>query len=122
MLVLRNANAAPRAMMPNATRVSGMYMVEATEANTAGNPVQNITITKINQTWLASHTGPIECSMSRRCGIPFTSPPASRSQNPPPKSAPANSTYRVRPAHATSRSHWAAVTARAPARRAPGER
>lgn len=56
--------------MPRATSVSGTYIVDVTEANTSGHPDQQSTITKINQTWLASHTGP----------------PASRSQEPAPTS------------------------------------
>jgi hypothetical protein len=92
VLALRNAKAAPRAMIPSATRVNGMYRVDMTAANTGGNAVHSSTTTKISQTWLASHTGPMLCSMSCRCGAPRREPPASKSQAPAPKSAPANST------------------------------
>ena len=68
--VLRNANAEPRTMIPNAARVSGMYRVEATAPNSGGKQVHSTTSTKISQTWLASQTGPMECSMSRRAGFP----------------------------------------------------
>ncbi len=37
-------------MIHSATRVSGMYSVEATAANTDGKPVHRITMTKISQT------------------------------------------------------------------------
>src|SRR4051812_34547164 len=94
-LALRNANAAPRPIMPNATRVSGMYNVDAIAANTGGKTVHKRTSTKINQTWLASQTGPMTCSMRARRGFPTAAEPASRSQMPAPKSAPASTTYRV---------------------------
>ena len=58
----RNANAAPRKMIPTAARKSGTYRVDATDANATGKAVQKITSTKISQTWLASQTGLIECS------------------------------------------------------------
>src|SRR5258707_1151282 len=60
---LRNANADPRRMTPNAASVSGTYSVDITAANARGKPVHNVTSTKMSQTWLASHTGPIECSI-----------------------------------------------------------
>jgi hypothetical protein len=88
--LLRNANAAPRAIMPNAARVSGMYRVVTTAANAPENAVQSTTSTKMSQTWLASHTGPSECSMRSRRRAPRRVPPASRSQIPAPKSAPPN--------------------------------
>ena len=43
---------------------------------------------KINHTWFASHTGPIEWSMTSRGRFPRCAPPAVRSQKPAPKSAP----------------------------------
>ena len=66
--------------------------MDATEANTAGNADQHSTRTKMSQTWLASHTGPMDCSMSLRWRSPRRTSPATRSQNPPPKSAPPSST------------------------------
>ena len=89
--LLRNANAEPRAITPNAAQVSGIHRVEATAPNSGGNAVHIMTSTKISQTWLASQTGPIECSIRARCFAPRRAPPATRSQNPAPKSAPPNS-------------------------------
>ena len=66
VMLLRNANAAPRAIMPKAARVSGMYSVVVTATNAPEKPVHSTTSTKINQTWLASQTGPIECSIRSR--------------------------------------------------------
>ena len=60
-------------------------------AKASGNPVHSTTSTKISQTWLASHTGPMACSMSVRWAEPRSGPPAVRSQKPAPKSAPPNS-------------------------------
>ena len=54
------------------------------------NAVHSTTSTKISQTWLASHTGAIECSICARWRAPRFVPPASRSQMPAPKSAPPN--------------------------------
>src|SRR5215213_11443854 len=59
VMLLRKAKAAPRAIMPNAARVSGMYSVVTTAANAPENAVHSTTRTKISQTWLASHTGAI---------------------------------------------------------------
>ena len=91
VMLLRKANAAPRAIIPKAARVSGTYSVDATGVNPAGNPVHSTTSTKISQTWLASQTGPIACSITARWGAPRRVPPARRSQMPAPKSAPPNS-------------------------------
>ena len=44
--------------------------MEATAANTDGKPVHSSTMAKISQTWLASHTGPIECSIRSAGGRP----------------------------------------------------
>ena len=46
-------------MMPTAAAVSGTYSVDMIAAKAVGNPVHSTTSTKISQTWLASHTGPI---------------------------------------------------------------
>ena len=43
---------------------------------------------KISHTWFASHTGPIEWSITTRGRSPRSEPPAVRSQKPAPKSAP----------------------------------
>ena len=67
---LRNANAAPRRMMPTAASVSGTYSVDMIGANAVGKPVHSVTSTKISQTWLASHTGPIDSSINARVGAP----------------------------------------------------
>jgi hypothetical protein len=77
--------------MPIAARVSGMYRVVTAAANALENPVHSTTSTKISQTWLASHTGPMELSIRSRACRPRSVPPASRSHTPPPKSAPPNS-------------------------------
>ena len=96
-----NANPAPRSTMPSAARLSGMNSVEKIASNAAENAVQSTTRTKISQTWLASHTGPIAQSISSRARLPRSPPPATRLQNPAPKSAPPNTTYAVRPIHST---------------------
>jgi hypothetical protein len=83
------AKLAPKTRLSHiASTTLGMIMVDITAANTGGNPVQSTTRAKISQTWLASHTGPIECSISSRWAQPRRAPPANRSQNPAPKSAP----------------------------------
>ena len=83
----RITNAAPRKMIPSAARKSGIDSVEKTDANATGKHVHRITSTKISHTWLASHTGLIECWTIPRTGPPRFAPPAVRSQNPAPKSA-----------------------------------
>ena len=55
-----NAYAVPRRISPTAARNSGTTSVMQTAANTLGYAVQSTVSTKISQTWLASHTGPIE--------------------------------------------------------------
>jgi hypothetical protein len=78
-------------MMPTAASVSGTYNVDMIGANALGKPVHSVTSTKINHTWLASHTGPIDSSINSRVGAPRSASPAKRSQKPAPKSAPAKS-------------------------------
>ena len=56
----RSAYAVPRRMIPTAAMNSGTASVDAIDPNATGYAVQKITSTKISQTWLASHTGPIE--------------------------------------------------------------
>src|SRR3954470_12732535 len=56
-MLLRKAKAAPRAIIPKAASVNGMYSVVTTAAKAPENAVQSTTRTKISQTWLASHTG-----------------------------------------------------------------
>ena len=94
---LRNAKLDPRNTIPSAASASGTNSVSVIDANASGNPVHNTTRQKISQTWLASHTGPIECAMTARGRAPRSAPPAMRSQNPAPKSAPPNSAYAVIP-------------------------
>ena len=89
---LRKAKAEPRRMTPKATAVSGTESVAMIAANAEGNAVHTTTRAKMSQTWLASHTGPIECSMRARWRAPDSAPPATRSQSPAPKSAPPKST------------------------------
>ena len=88
---LRNAKLEPRSTMPSAASVSGTNSVSVIDANASENAVHSTTRQKISQTWFASHTGPIEWSMSARGRSPRSAPPAMRSQNPAPKSAPPNS-------------------------------
>ena len=67
-----------------------MKSVEKIASNAEENPVHSTTRTKISQTWLASHTGPIAQSIRSRTRRPRPERPASRLQNPAPKSAPPN--------------------------------
>src|SRR6476646_294743 len=83
--VLRNAKLEPRSTMPNAARVSGTNKVSVIDAYASGNAVHKMTNMKINHTWLASQTGPIEWSITSRGRSPRSAPPATRSQNPAPK-------------------------------------
>jgi hypothetical protein len=74
-------------MIPTAAMNSGTASVDAIDPNATGYAVQKITRTKITQTWLASHTGPIE-----RCACPRSAwpraPALSSCHRPAPKSAP----------------------------------
>jgi hypothetical protein len=72
---------------------SGTKSVNVIEAYASGNPVHKTTKMKINQTWLASQTGPIERSIISRGCSPRSAPPALRSQKPAPKSAPPKTAY-----------------------------
>ena len=67
---------------------------------------------KTSQTWLASHTGPIEWSITSRGRSPRSAPPATRSQKPAPKSAPPNTAYAVTATN--SRTATAVLTAPTP--------
>src|SRR6478672_2266738 len=84
----RNAKLEPRTTIPNAASVSGTNKVSMIDANVSANAVHSTTRQKISQTWLASHTGPIEWSTKARGLSPRRAPPAVRSQKPAPKSAP----------------------------------
>ena len=77
-------------MIPSAARKSGIASVEATDPNATGKHVQKTTSTKISQTWLASHTGPIALAIRVRARSPRRPRPAARSHRPAPKSAPAS--------------------------------
>ena len=88
-------------------------------ANALGNPVQSVTSTKINHTWLASQTGPIDSSISARVGAPRSALPATRSQNPAPKSAPARRAYSVIPVNIAAATTLASVTRSLPSMRLP---
>ncbi len=55
----RSAYAAPRRITPTRAMNRGMASVDATEPRNTGYAVHVTVITKINHTWLASHTGPI---------------------------------------------------------------
>ena len=76
-------------MIPIAAISSGAASVELIEPKATGYAVQHTTSTKISQTWLASHTGPIACLASSRIGSP-RGPGASSVHSPAPKSAPAS--------------------------------
>jgi hypothetical protein len=76
-------------MIPSSTRWKGVNSATLSAANAAGKPVKRRTITKISQTWLASHTGPIAFAMASRCSS-RRGPRAKASHTPPPKSAPAS--------------------------------
>ena len=85
---LRKAKLAPRSTIPRAAIVRGTNSVSMIDAYASGKHVHRTTKTKISQTWFASQTGPIECSMTSRGRLPRSEPPAVRSQKPAPKSAP----------------------------------
>ena len=102
MTALRNAKLDPRSTMPSAASVSGTNSVSVIDANASENAVHSTTRQKISHTWFASHTGPIEWSISARGRSPRSAPPAIRSQNPAPKSAPPNSAYAVTPKNSTT--------------------
>src|SRR5215207_7478039 len=90
---LRKAKLAPRSTMPSAASVRGTNIVHVIDAYASGKHVQRTTKAKINHTWLASHTGPIEWSTTSRGRVPRFAPPAVRSQKPEPKSAPPKMAY-----------------------------
>ena len=52
--------------MPSAASVSGTNSVSVIDAYASEKPVHSTTKQKISQTWLASHTGPIEWSITSR--------------------------------------------------------
>ena len=99
---LRKAKLEPRSTMPNAAIDSGTNRVSVIEAYASEKPVHSTTKQKISQTWLASHTGPIEWSITSRGRSPRSAPPATRSQNPAPKSAPPKTAYAVTAANSTT--------------------
>jgi len=111
---LRKAKLEPRSTMPSAARVSGTKSVSVIEAKASEKAVQSTTREKMSQTWFASHTGPIEWSMTARGRSPFFAPPAMRSQNPAPKSAPPKSAYAVMAKNSTMGTASASVTAHPP--------
>src|SRR6185369_6056563 len=100
--VLRNANPAPRSTIPSAAIVSGTNTVSVIDAYASGKHVHRTTHVKISHTWLASHTGPIACSITDRGRAPRSAPPAIRSQKPAPKSAPPNTAYAMIPMNSTT--------------------
>src|SRR5215475_6382303 len=75
---LRNAKLEPRNTMPTAASVSGTNSVSVIAEYAVENAVHNTTKQKISHTWFASHTGPIEWSMSSRGSSPRVAPPAMR--------------------------------------------
>ena len=77
---LRKAKLAPRSTIPSRARTSGTKSVLMVAAKETGNAVHQVTSTKISQTWLASHTGPMLWSMRVRSSAPRALPPAVRSK------------------------------------------
>ena len=69
---LRKAKPAPRSTIPASASHSGSAATVITAANACGNAVQKMTSAKTSQTWLASHTGVIDSSIScaRRAPAP----------------------------------------------------
>ena len=59
-----------------------MNSVEKIEANADPKAVQSTTRTKISQTWLASHTGPIAQSISSRARRPRVTAPGDEAPEP----------------------------------------
>src|SRR4051794_17509758 len=57
---LRKAKLEPRSTMPSAARLRGTNSVSMIDPKASENPVQSTTRAKINQTWSASHTAPME--------------------------------------------------------------
>src|SRR5690348_6160426 len=95
---LRSAYAVPRKMIPIAAISSGTASVDTIEPNAPGKHVQATVSTKMSQTWLASHTGPIACLVwSRVAAVPACPPPGTSVQMPAPKSAPDSTVYAVMP-------------------------
>jgi hypothetical protein len=76
---LRNAKLAPLNTIPARARISGMKSVVVAAANVRGKPVHHMTRMYINQTWLASHTGPMLWSTSSRISAPRSALPAVKS-------------------------------------------
>src|SRR4051812_34187045 len=111
---LRNAKLEPRSTIPSAAKVRGTNRVSMMDANVVANAVQSTTRQKINHTWFASQTGPIEWSMSARGRSPRLAPPASRSQKPAPKSAPPKIAYAVTPKNSTTATASAQLTGLGP--------
>ena len=114
---LRNANPDPRRTIPRAAMLSGTNSVSVIDAYASGKHVQSTTNEKISQTWFASHTGPIACSITDLGRSPVVGPPATRSQKPAPKSAPPNSAYAKMPTNSTTAA--AVLMPRRPAARRP---
>jgi hypothetical protein len=70
---LAEAKLAPRRTMPRTAIISGTNRVGVIEACASGNDVRSTTKVKINQTWLASHAGPIE--RGQLGSVPSCAPP-----------------------------------------------
>src|SRR6201987_307653 len=86
---------------------SGTARVEGIDPNAVGYAVQKTVSTKINQTWLASQTGPIDSCAPSRIRSACGPRPAKSCQKPAPKSAPANTVYSASPARTKmSGSDW----------------
>ena len=92
-----------------------MNSVDMTASKATENAVQSTTRMKISQTWLASQTGPIAESISRRARSPRSPLPPTSDQNPAPKSAPPKTAYRVAPTQRIAATTSALLTPSPPA-------
>ena len=77
-------------MIPSNTIINGICSTHDNDAYTTGNPVNNMTTARINQTWLASQTGAIARDI-----VISSLLPAKLSTMPAPKSAPPNNAYKI---------------------------
>ena len=89
----RSPKATPRTTIAITASVNGARRTVPRAANPVGKAENRIVIEKINQTWFASHKGPIVRAIALRCSVLL---PQVRSRIPAPKSAPAKTAYAVR--------------------------
>ena len=94
---LRNAKLEPRRTMPSAASESGTKSVSVIDANASEKPVHSTTRQKMSHTWLASHTGPMECATTARGGRPARRRPRGGPRTPRRSRRRANIAYAVTP-------------------------